>query len=39
MTDAPSFDSLNADLLADSSAFDKLAVVDDAGWQSAVKLA
>ena len=35
-----SFASLDADVLADASAFDKLASADDAsGWQTAVKLA
>ncbi len=37
---ALSFASLDADVLADASAFDKLAALDDASsWQSAAKLA
>ena len=40
MPDALSSASLDADILADASAFDKLAVVDDASaWQTAAMLA
>ena len=40
MTDALSFGGYDVDILADASAFDKLASFDDvSGWQTAAKLA